>query len=256
MGDFLIQIWAHGVYRKLILTTVVWLAAFVLGRLLPWLALSRLPDESPHIYVLRNVTTYCVSAPAILLTAGISLEHLGSLSVALGILAAGPAFALQKLIGSIAGRAGILAGRPFTTGDQIETGDMRGDLVDVSVLRTTLMEIGNWPRGDHNTGRIVTGFSAFIFKEPLFNYSRHLHCVWDEIEMPVTNESDWRRARQIMVDVVEPHPQYRDLLPRAQEQHRLARRRSAIKSTPLDPRVFVRLSRELERDWTGLSGGY
>ena len=48
MGDFLIQVWAHDVYRKLILSAAVWLAAFVLGRVLPWLAINRLPDESPH----------------------------------------------------------------------------------------------------------------------------------------------------------------------------------------------------------------
>ena len=114
--------------------------------------------------------------------------------MALGILAAGLAFALQEVIGSIAGWVTIVTGRPFAIGDRIETGGIRGDVVDISVLRTTLMEIGNWLGGDHNTGRIVTVSNAFIFKEPLFNYSRHLHYVWDEIEVPITYESDWQQA--------------------------------------------------------------
>jgi small-conductance mechanosensitive channel len=242
MGNILIQIWTHDLYRELILSAAVWLAAFVLGRLLPRLAINRLPDESPHIYLVRKVTTYVVNTLAILLTAGIWLENLGSLSVTLGILAAGLAFAMQEVIGSIAGWASILAGRPFTIGDRIEAGEIRGDVVDISVLRTTLMEIGNWLGGDHNTGRIVTVSNAFIFKEQLFNYSQHLHYVWDEIAVPVTYESDWQRARQIMVDAVQQHPTYQDLLPSAQEQRRRARRKFAIKITPLDPRVFVRLT--------------
>ena len=51
------------------------------------------------------------------------------------------------------------------------------------------MEIGNWLQGDHNTGRIVTVSNAFIFKEPLYNYSAYLRFIWDEISVPVTYES-------------------------------------------------------------------
>ena len=64
MNDFLIQIWAHDVFRKLIQTAIVWLAAFVLGRVLPWLAISRLPDESPPIHAMpQRQPTPAVSRP-------------------------------------------------------------------------------------------------------------------------------------------------------------------------------------------------
>jgi small-conductance mechanosensitive channel len=242
MDDILNQVWAHDVYRKLILSAVVWSAAFVLGRVLPWLTISRLPDESPHIYVVRKVTTYVVNGLATLLSVGIWLDNLGNLSVTLGILAACLAFALQEVIGSIAGWASILAGHPSTIGDRIETGDIRGDVVDISVLRTTLMEIGNWLGGDHNTGRIVTVSNAFIFKEPLFNYSRHLRYIWDEVTLPVTYETNWQGAIQIMTEAVRQHPLYQELLPLAQEQRRRVRRQFAIKITPLEPRVFVKLT--------------
>jgi hypothetical protein len=64
MDDFLIQIWAHVVYRKLILTAIVWLAALVLGGVLPWPAISRLRDESPHIHAMpQGQPTPAVSRP-------------------------------------------------------------------------------------------------------------------------------------------------------------------------------------------------
>lgn len=52
--------------------------------------------------------------------------------------------------------------------------------------------------GDHDTGRIVTVSNAYIFKEPLYNYSRHINYIWDEITIPVTYESDWKKAIEIM----------------------------------------------------------
>lgn len=242
MFNTLSEIWANDLYRRLILSALVLLTSFVLRRLIYLLVVTRLADDSPHIYTVRKVTNYLVSVVVVLLIFGIWVQHVGDLSVALGILGAGLAFALQEVIGSIAGWVTIITGRPFTIGDRIETGGIRGDVVDVGVLRTTLMEIGNWLSGDHSTGRIVTVSNAFIFKEPLFNYSRPLRYIWDEITIPVTYESDWRQAIQIMGDAVQRHPLYQELLPQAQEQRRRTRQQFAIKIAPLEPRVFLRLT--------------
>jgi small-conductance mechanosensitive channel len=242
MPDMLSEIWANDIYRKLILSAAVLLASIALGRLLILLVVARLPDESPLVYTARRVTNYLVTLLAALLIFGIWVQRAGDFSVALGILAAGLAFALQEVIGSIAGWVTIVTGQPFTIGDRIETGGIRGDVVDIGLLRTKLMEIGNWLGGDHNTGRIVTVSNAFIFKEPLFNYSRHLHYIWDEVTLPATYESDWQRATRIMIDAAQQHPLFQELLPKAQEQRRRTRREFAIKITPLEPRVFVRLT--------------
>jgi small-conductance mechanosensitive channel len=242
MTDTLSVIWANAVYRKLILSACVWLASMVVRRLLHLLLVKRLSDDSPHIYIVRKISGYAVNVLAVFLIVGIWIDQAGNLSVALGILGAGLAFALQEVIGSIAGWLTIVTGRPFSIGDRIETGGIRGDVVDISVLRTTVMEIGNWLDGDHNTGRIVTVSNAFIFREPLYNYSRHLRYIWDEIKLPITYESDWRRAAAIMTDAVQQNPMYQELLPLAQEQRRRARRQFAIKITPLEPRVFVKLT--------------
>jgi small-conductance mechanosensitive channel len=242
MVDTLSAVWANPVYRKLTLSVIVLLASMMIRRLLHLLLVKRLSDDSPHIYIVRKITSYAVNILAVVLIIGIWIDQAGNLSVALGILGAGLAFALQEVIGSIAGWLTIVTGRPFSVGDRIETGGIRGDVVDISVLRTTVMEIGNWLGGDHNTGRIVTVSNAFIFKEPLYNYSRHLRYIWDEIILPITYESDWQRAVAIMTDAVQQDAMYQKLLPLAQEQRRRARRQFAIKITSLDPRVFVRLT--------------
>ncbi len=160
-------IWSNDLYRKLILSVLILLAQAVIRRSLLVKLVNRIPDDSPDLYTVRKITTYVITITTTFLLIGIWIQRLGDLSVALGILAAGLAFALQEVIGSIAGWITIISGKPFTIGDRIETGGIRGDVVDISVLRTTLMEIGNWLSGDHNTGRIVTVSNAFLFKEPL-----------------------------------------------------------------------------------------
>ena len=171
------SIWTTDLYRKLILTVLILLGQNILHRLLTFILNQRINEDSAYYYTVRKVTSFVINILAVLLVLGIWIERLGDLTVALGILAAGLAFALSEVIGSFAGWLTIMSGRPFSVGDRIETSNIRGDVVDVGILRTTLMEIGNWLQGDHNTGRIVTVSNAFIFKEPLYNYSAYLHFI-------------------------------------------------------------------------------
>jgi small-conductance mechanosensitive channel len=236
------EIWANDLYQKLILSVLVLSTQAVIRRPLLNYLINRISVDSPHLYVVRKVAIYMITIIATLLLFGIWIQRLGDLSVALGILAAGLAFALQEVIGSVAGWTTIISGKPFSIGDRIETGGIRGDVVDIGVLRTTLMEIGNWVSGDHNTGRIVTLSNAFIFKEPLYNYSAHLRFVWDEIRVPITYESNWKKGIEILANTVIEHPAYQELLPKAQKQRRELRRRLAVKMTPIEPRTYVKIT--------------
>ena len=63
--------------------------------------------------------------------------------------------ALQDLLASIAGAFSIGFSRLYTVGDRVQIGDIRGDVVDIGLLRTTLMEIGTWVSRDMYSGRVV-----------------------------------------------------------------------------------------------------
>jgi small-conductance mechanosensitive channel len=242
MVEILNSIWSNDLYHKLILTAIILLGQYILSRVLIFIVTQRINEDSAYFYSIRKIISYVINILAVLLIIGIWIERLGDLTVALGILAAGLAFALSEVIGSFAGWITIMSGRPFSVGDRIETSNIRGDVIDVGILRTTLMEIGNWLQGDHNTGRIVTVSNAFIFKEPLYNYSAYLRFIWDEISLPITYESDWQKAMMIMIESVQNHPHYQSLLPRAEDQRRQARRKLAVRITSLEPRVFVKLT--------------
>ena len=124
--------------------------------------------------------------------------QLTGLAVALGAATAGVAFALQEVIASVAGWLAIIFGGFFRTGDRVELGKIRGDVIDVGVLRTTLMEIGEWVNGDRYTGRIVRVANSFVFKEPVFNYSGDFEFLWDEVRVAIRFGSDYEEARRIV----------------------------------------------------------
>jgi small-conductance mechanosensitive channel len=129
-------------------------------------------------------------------------SQLGGLTVAFGVAGAGIAFALQEVIASVAGWVAVALGNFYRVGDRVQLGGIRGDVIDVGVLRTTLMECGNWVNGDLYNGRIVRVANSFVFKEPVFNYSGDFPFLWDEITVPVKYGADHRLARDIIQRVV------------------------------------------------------
>lgn len=129
-------------------------------------------------------------------------DKLGGLTVALGVAGAGIAFALQEVIASVAGWLAILFAGFYKTGDRVQLGGIKGDVIDVSVLRTTLMETGQWVDGDLYNGRIVRIANSFVFKEPVFNYSGDFPFLWDEIKIPIQFGSDYEMAKTLFLEIV------------------------------------------------------
>lgn len=89
----------------------------------------------------------------------------------IGLAGAGITFALREVIVSFASCFAILFGDFFKVGDRVLLGGIKGDVVDLGILRTTLIEIGDWVEGDQYNGRIVRVANSFIFTSPVYNYS-------------------------------------------------------------------------------------
>lgn len=124
------------------------------------------------------------------------------LTVFLGVAGAGIAFALQEVIASIAGFLAINFTSFFKVGDRVLLGGIKGDVIDIGVLRTSLMEIGNWVDGDQYNGRIVLVANSFIFKEPVYNYSGDFPFLWDEIKVPIKTQGDFEYAREKFLEIL------------------------------------------------------
>lgn len=175
-----------------ILVAVVRLGQRSLGRYV------RDPDVR---YRARKGLTFLGYLAAFLFLTVVFRNQLGGLTVAFGVAGAGIAFALQEVITSVAGWVAIAFGGFYRTGDRVQLGGIRGDVIDIGLLRTTLMECGEWVEADLYTGRIVRIANSFVFKEPVFNYSADFPFIWDELKLPVKYGTDHRLAREILLRV-------------------------------------------------------
>lgn len=134
----------------------------------------------------------------ILLVTIVFSDKLGGLTVAFGVAGAGIAFALQEVIASFAGWLAIMFGGFYKSGDRVQLGGIKGDVMDIGVLRTTIMETGQWVDGDLYNGRIVLIANSFVFKEPVFNYSGDFPFLWDEIKIPIQYGSNYDKTKEIL----------------------------------------------------------
>ncbi|HVX86217.1 MAG TPA: mechanosensitive ion channel family protein [Phycisphaerae bacterium] len=169
----------------------------------------------------------------------------------LGLVTAGLAFALQRVITAFAGYLLILRGKTFNVGDRITMGGVRGDVVALGFLQTTIMEMGQppsvqnadpamWVRARQYSGRLVTVTNAKIFDEPVFNYTREFPFLWEELMIPVGYTADWRHAEQILLDTAHRHTQKISEL--SEPDLTELERRYATRRSDLRPRVFMRLT--------------
>lgn len=122
-------------------------------------------------------------------------------TIIIGLFTAGIAFTLQELILSIAGSIYIFLVKVYKPGDRIEINGLKGDVIDVDSIYTTLMEIGQWVSSDNYSGRIVKLSNAFVFKGPIYNYSQDFPFIWDELNLPIRYGSDMDLAKSIIIKI-------------------------------------------------------
>ena len=185
---------------KFIVTVVGIMLLSFLFQLIRRYVAREIEDEDSRYRARRFVRTLGYVA-YILLIVVVFGNELSGLTVALGVTVAGVAFALQEIIASVAGWAAISFGNFYQTGQRVELGGITGDVIDIGILRTTMMECGQWVNADLYNGRIVRISNSFVFKEPVFNYSADFSFLWDEITVPVKYGSDYREAREILLRV-------------------------------------------------------
>lgn len=188
-------------------------------------------------YHTRKIITFISYFIVAIYIAGLFSESLGNLTVVFGVVGAGIAFALQEVIASFAGWVAISFGEFYRPGDRVLLGGIMGDVIDISILRTTLMECGGWVRSDLYNGRIVRIANSFVFKEPVFNYSADFSFVWDEISIPVKYGSDRALAREILLKAASDIAG--EDIPAAQSEWRRMVHKYLIEDAQVEPMVTL-----------------
>ena len=197
LPETLTQFLADPTVRKVGIAVLGLVAIFVVRGLVRR-ALTQRVDDTTARYRTRKLVEFVGYLVMVLFIAAVFSDRIAGLSVALGVAGAGIAFALQEVIVSVAGWITITFGKVYKVGDRVMLGGIKGDVIDVGVLRTTLFELGDWVAGDAYNGRVVRIANSFVFKEPVFNYSADFPFLWDELTIPIRHTSDRVRAQALL----------------------------------------------------------
>jgi small-conductance mechanosensitive channel len=240
--------------HKLILTI-----AFILGILLIRWILVRIVQlftgDHPNqrtVFWTRQISSAVTALLIILALVSIWFDNPARFATAIGLVSAGLAFALQKVVTSLAGYLVIIRGKTFSVGDRITMGGVRGDVISLGFVQTRILEMGEpesvhdqaepaaWVRARQFTGRIVSVTNDKVFDTPVYNYTRDFPFIWEEMRIPIEYHADRAKAEQILLDCAgrvteDLRSISRPVLDRLQQKYFISVR-------DLTPKVFYRLT--------------
>ena len=195
------------VLSKLLISLIIIILAWAVRTLVVKILLKRI-DEVRSRYIWQKTITYLVTFFAFLIIGNLWFKGIQDITTFLGLLSAGIAIALKDVFTNFAGWIFIIWVRPFRIGDRIQISNFSGDVIDISMFHTTIMEIGNWVKADQSTGRIIRIPNASVFTQALANYSRGFQFIWNEIPVMITFESNWKKAKEILLEIVNKHAEH------------------------------------------------
>ena len=239
--------------KKLLFTLAFILLVLLLQRLLRWSSRVLLRDSAGARGGFWARQGIRLSSTVLLALGLVSIwfDDPTRLTTAVGLVTAGLAFALQKVVTAVAGYFVILRGETFNVGDRITMGGVRGDVIALGFIQTTIMEMGQpppvqgadpamWVRSRQYTGRVVTVTNDKIFDEPVYNYTRDFPYIWEELILPITYTADRRRAEQILLDVARRRTV--TIAEMGEDAIAQMERRYVVRRADMNPRVYYRLT--------------
>lgn len=221
---------------QLVETVAIILILWVI-RIIAVRVLQRNVEDKKAIYKWRKNITYIAFFIGVLIIGQIWFLALGSLGTFLGLLSAGIAIALKDPVTDIAAWLFLMWRKPFDIGDRIQVGNSKGDVIDIRVFKFTILEIGNWVDADQSTGRVIHIPNHKVFTEDLANYTSDFEFIWNEMGVLVTFESDWKKAKKILEEVVEEN--MHEFVEQAREEVKKAEKSYLIQYRYLTPIVYT-----------------
>jgi small-conductance mechanosensitive channel len=241
----------HKLVLSVVFVTIVLLSSIVL-RALVGLILRRTDHASVQTkFWTRQAISLFATIVVLLGLLSIWFSDPTRLATALGLVSAGLAFALQQPVTAIASYFVILRGSTFTVGDRISMGGVRGDVLHLGFIQTTIMEMGQppsmqdadpamWVHSRQFTGRIVTVSNSKIFAEPVYNYTRDFPFIWEEMIIPITYQANRYKVEQIVLAATRNHAGEPNAM--AADAKVDMEKHFGVEALDLEPRVYMRIT--------------
>ncbi len=174
------------VIHRALIGLIIILGIFLVGVFFDsWLEalLGRTALDRRQVETLRGVTRVSIQVLAVLLVLLVILGIPTQLGTFLGLAGAGLTVALKDFIVGFLGWFVLMGKNGIRLGDWVEINGVTGEVVELGMFHTVLLETGNWTDSGHPTGRRVTFTNSFAIEGHYFNFSTSGQWLWDELQV-------------------------------------------------------------------------
>ena len=174
----------HCMLRSVLLMLLVAVLAYSGSLLVDRLYIQAAPEKR-HLLTLRGVFRYGLQAVGVLLIVFVILGVPNQMPTILGLAGAGLTVALKDFIVGFFGWFVLMGRNGIRVGDWVEINGVVGEVIEIGLLRTVVLETGNWTDTGHPTGRKVAFVNSFAIEGHFFNFSTAGQWLWDELQVVV-----------------------------------------------------------------------
>jgi small-conductance mechanosensitive channel len=136
----------------------------------------------------------------LLLTFGVPSQ----ISTILGLATAGLTVALQSFILAFFGWFLLMGRNGVRVGDWVEINGVAGEVVEINLFRTTILENSEWAAKGHPTGRRATFINNYAVTGQFFNFTTVGQWMWDEIVISLPSSAEtYAKAVQLGAAIAE-----------------------------------------------------
>jgi small-conductance mechanosensitive channel len=236
--------------QNLFLTSLVLLISYLIFSVIIGLFLIKRIQDLKTRYTATKVVSILSIVFIVVLCLRIWVIDTSALIVSLGIIGAALAFVLQDILKNFVGGILIIVSGYYRIGDRISIDEKFGDVMDIGLMNTILMEIRGWVGGDQPSGRLIVVPNGVVLSHSFINYTRDHSFVWDEISIPLTYESDWRRAKEIVLSILKKETEA--LTKQAEVEIEEIGERYYLPKKVVEPSVYISLT----DNWITLDARY
>ncbi|MGH9731370.1 MAG: mechanosensitive ion channel domain-containing protein [Candidatus Acidiferrales bacterium] len=151
--------------------------------------IKHVPDRKRFL-TLRSVVMVSTRVLGIILVLLVIFGVPNQFATALALAGAGLTVALKDFIVGFFGWFVLMGSNGIRPGDWVEINGVGGEVLEVGLLRTVLLETGDWSDAGHPTGRKVTFVNSFAIEGHYFNFSTSGQWMWDELQVEVPGDQD------------------------------------------------------------------